>query len=88
MVRGNPRRGTPAPALEVSAGTVVCAMRGWASDAPEADDGACLAVGFGALRLVCDRLLLRGGQVGCLAAGRRAVFVACCLVRSLSMSQQ
>ena len=63
MVRGNPRRGAPAPALEVTAGTVVAAMRGWASDAPEADDAACLAHGFGALRLACDRLLLRGGQV-------------------------
>ncbi len=64
MVRGDPRRGAPAPVLEVTAGTVVCAMRGWAGDAPEADDAACLAEGFGALRLVCDRLLLRGGQVG------------------------
>ncbi len=64
MVRGNPRRGAPAPVLEVTAGTVVCALRGWAGDAPEADDASCLAEGFGALRLVCDRLLLRGGQVG------------------------
>ena len=64
MVRGNPRRGTPGPALEVAAGTIVCAMRGWASDGPEADDAACLADGFSALRLHCDRLLLRGGQVG------------------------
>ena len=55
---------TPAPALEVTAGTVVCALPGWSNDAAADDEASCLAKGFGALRLTCDRLLLRGGQVG------------------------
>ena len=77
MVRGNPRRGAPAPTMEVSAGTIVWAMRGWASDVTEADDGACLADGFGALRCACDRLLLRGGQVAPFA--RELCEVLCCV---------